>query len=74
MNVEKFKYVIWANDMDRALIFYEHLFNGEIIFFSRPFKLNLNLDLTTPAKTPTFFSFFENIFVFFFFFIFFIIL
>ena len=31
MNVEKFKYVIWANDMDRALTFYQHVFNGEII-------------------------------------------
>ena len=31
MNVESVKYVIWANDMDRALNFYETVFNGEII-------------------------------------------
>ena len=31
MNVEKFKYVIWANDMDRAITFYKNVFNGEII-------------------------------------------
>ena len=31
MNVERVKYVIWANDMDRALNFYETVFNGEII-------------------------------------------
>ena len=31
MNVEKFKYVIWANDMNRALAFYENVFNGQII-------------------------------------------
>jgi len=31
MNVERLKYVIWANDMDRALNFYETVFDGEII-------------------------------------------
>ena len=31
MNVESVKYVIWANDMDRALNFYKTVFNGEII-------------------------------------------
>ena len=31
MNVERLKYVIWANDMDRALNFYETVFGGEII-------------------------------------------
>jgi uncharacterized glyoxalase superfamily protein PhnB len=31
MNVETVKYVIWANDMERALNFYEAVFNGEII-------------------------------------------
>ena len=31
MNVERVKYVIWANDMDRALNFYETVFDGEII-------------------------------------------
>ena len=31
MNVERVKYVIWANDMDRALNFYKTVFNGEII-------------------------------------------
>jgi len=31
MNVERVKYVIWANDMERALNFYETVFNGEII-------------------------------------------
>ena len=30
MKVEKVKYVIWAQDMDRALSFYESLFGGEI--------------------------------------------
>jgi len=31
MNVERVKYVIWANNMDRALNFYKTVFNGEII-------------------------------------------
>ena len=31
MNVERVKYVIWANDMERALNFYEAVFNGEIV-------------------------------------------
>ena len=31
MNVEKFKYVIWAKDIDRAITFYKNVFNGEII-------------------------------------------
>ena len=31
MNVERLKYVIWANDMERALNFYETVFGGEII-------------------------------------------
>ena len=30
MNVERVKYLIWANDMDRALNFYETVFDGEI--------------------------------------------
>lgn len=31
MNVQRVKYVIWANDMERALNFYEAVFNGEIV-------------------------------------------
>ena len=31
MNVERVKYVIWANNMERALNFYEAVFNGEIV-------------------------------------------
>ena len=31
MNVERVKYVIWANDMNRALKFYESVFGCDII-------------------------------------------
>jgi len=31
MNVERVKYVIWANDMERAINFYEAVFNGKIV-------------------------------------------
>ena len=31
MNVQRVKYVIWANEMGRALDFYEAVFDGEIV-------------------------------------------
>ena len=31
MHVEKFKYIIWAGDLDRAVKFYEVVFDGEVV-------------------------------------------